>query len=104
MKSKRSKACDISPKVKKIVYERDGGICIICGIYGGIPNAHYIRRSQGGLGIEENIGCLCPECHHDYDNGGKEKEIGKTFKDYLQSKYPDWSEEKLYYRKYEVIK
>ncbi len=50
--SKRSKACDISPKVKKKVWERDNHCCIICGSPYAMPNAHYIARSQGGLGIE----------------------------------------------------
>lgn len=31
MKSKRSKACDISATTKKIVWERDNQRCIICG-------------------------------------------------------------------------
>ena len=50
--SKRSKACDISPKVKKKVWERDNHCCIICGSPYAMPNAHYISRAQGGLGIE----------------------------------------------------
>ena len=45
MKSKRSKACDIPPQVKLKVFERDNGLCIICG-EPGIPNAHLVRRSQ----------------------------------------------------------
>lgn len=45
MKSKRSKACDISPATKKIVYARDNGRCIICGKRGN-PNSHFIKRSQ----------------------------------------------------------
>lgn len=44
--SKRSKACDISPKVKKKVWERDNHCCIICGSPYAMPNAHYIKRSQ----------------------------------------------------------
>lgn len=51
--SKRSEACSISIKTKQIVYDRDNQKCIICGKY--VPmsnaNAHYIKRSQGGLGI-----------------------------------------------------
>lgn len=103
MKSKMSKACDISPKVKAIVFERDKGLCIVCGKWGGIPNAHYIRRSQGGLGIEENVGCLCPQCHHEYDNTGKEsyERIKAIFKAHLMAHYPQWREEKLMYRKYD---
>lgn len=46
--SKRSKACEISQKVKKIVWERDEGCCIICGrpVPMTCANAHYIKRSQ----------------------------------------------------------
>lgn len=31
-KSKRAKATDIPPEVKKAVYERDRGLCVICGM------------------------------------------------------------------------
>ena len=48
MKSKRSKACEISQKVKEIVWNRDNHRCICCGRY--VPkacaNAHFIKRSQ----------------------------------------------------------
>ena len=48
MKSKRSKACEISQKVKEIVWNRDNHRCISCGRY--VPktcaNAHFIKRSQ----------------------------------------------------------
>lgn len=97
--SKRSKACDISPKVRRIVNERDGGICIICG-QSGIPNAHFIGRAQCGLGIEENIVTLCPTCHHLFDNGGKREEYGAQIESYLKSKYPLWDKSKLIYDKW----
>ena len=45
MRSKRTEATDISIETKIIVKRRDKGKCIICG-QTGIPNAHYIRRSQ----------------------------------------------------------
>lgn len=44
--NKRSKACDISQKVKKKVWERDNHRCIICGSPYAMPNAHYISRAQ----------------------------------------------------------
>lgn len=46
--SKRSKACEISQKVKEIVWNRDNHKCIYCERY--VPktcaNAHFIKRSQ----------------------------------------------------------
>ena len=107
MKSKRSKATDISMSVKKKVWERDNGYCVICGnSYNVMPNAHYIPRSKGGLGIEENVVTLCTEltknkCHRKYDFGTKEEreKIRLTIKKYLSSKYENWNEDKLIYKK-----
>lgn len=93
-----TKACKIHPLVREAVYVRDNERCIICG-KPGLPNAHYIPRSHGGLGVEENIVTLCPQCHFDYDNSQKRKEYGIFIKSYLKSKYPDWDETKLIYRK-----
>lgn len=100
--SKRAKACDISSKVRKIVEVRDNKTCVICG-QPGIGNSHYIRRSKGGLGIEQNVVCMCIECHNAYDNG-KDEEIvvfirNKT-REYLKRQYGEsWKEENLYYKK-----
>ena len=99
MKSKRAKACDITKKVKDRVWERDGGRCIICGTPYAMPNSHYIRRSQGGLGIEENIVTMCQRCHSMYDQGADRKAIATYTEQYLRSKYPDWNPEKLIYKK-----
>lgn len=100
-KSKRSNDCDISPEVKRIVYERDGHRCIYCHRNNGLPNAHFIGRGQGGLGIPENIVTLCPECHEDYDNGFKREEIGNYIREYLKWKYgQNWNEKKLIYKKH----
>lgn len=100
MKSKRTKACEISQQTKRQVFERDNGRCIICG-KAGIPNAHYIRRSQGGLGIEQNVVTLCMICHNAYDNGFLRESIGQKIHDYLEYKYfPNWKEEDLVYNKW----
>lgn len=96
--TKRSKACDIPKDVKMTVFERDGGLCILCG-YAGLPNAHYIPRSHGGLGIEQNIVTLCPNCHYAYDNTDKRKKLGAKISEYLSNRYSYWNESKLYYRK-----
>lgn len=97
---KRTKALSISPKVKKAVYERDGGCCVWCGSLEGQPNAHYIPRSQGGLGIEENILTLCWKCHLQFDQTTERPKMREYFKEYLKSKYPEWDESELYYQKY----
>lgn len=99
MKSKRAKACDISKKVKDIVWERDDHQCIICGNPQAMPNSHYIRRSQGGLGIEENIVTMCQRCHFMYDQGGERQAIATYTERYLRSKYPNWNPKNLIYKK-----
>ena len=98
--SKRANALAISPGVRLIVGERDNWRCIYCWRRGN-PEAHYIARSHGGLGIPENILTLCRECHEMYDHGPKEKREGmrELFREYLMSKYPNWDEAKLIYRK-----
>ena len=107
MKSKRSKATDIPMSVKKTVWKRDKGRCVVCGNnYNVMPNAHYISRAKGGLGIEENIVTLCTnftenKCHDRYDNGTDEekRKIGEKIEKYLKEKYPNWDKEKLIYKK-----
>lgn len=102
MKTRRSKACDISQKVKERVWERDGGCCVICGnSYNVMPNAHFISRRKGGLGVEENIFTACTrltpnDCHYKFDEYG----IGRDkVKKHLMSVYPNWDEKDLYYKK-----
>lgn len=93
---RRTKELRFSPEVKRRIYERDGGLCILCGRPGD-PVAHYIARSQGGLGVEENGLTLCPSCHRDYDNTPRREELRERLRAYLQSKYPEWDENQLYY-------
>ena len=108
MKSRRSKATDIPKRVKDEVWNRDRGRCVVCGnSYNVMPNAHYIPRSKGGLGIPENIVTLCTaltpnRCHERFDNGTRaEREaIGNIIREYLKAHYPDWDESKLIYTKW----
>lgn len=104
MKHRRSKACDISPAVKKAVWERDGGRCILCGSFRDVmPNAHFISRAHGGLGVPENIMTLCRSCHDRFDNGGGElrKAMRERAWEYLKTHHEHWNEEALVYRKYD---
>lgn len=105
MKHKKSKATDISPAVKEKVWERDGHRCIICGSHQAMPNAHYIRRSRDGLGIEQNVVTLCvmgENCHRKYDEGTKEEQevIRRQIEDHLRKHYPGWDDMKLTYDKF----
>ena len=107
MKTKRSQATDISMSVKQKVWERDGGRCVVCGSTIAMPNAHYIPRSKGGLGIEENIVTLCTSitpnhCHERFDKGTqKEREqLRRIIKHYLMERYNNWNEESLIYHKW----
>lgn len=97
---RRTKALQISMNVKRIVYERDNGMCIFCKCPGD-PVAHFIARSQGGLGIEENIICACAFCHSRLDNSTDRERMKDKARAYLKSKYPDWDESKLYYNKWQ---
>lgn len=99
-KSKRAKACDITQDVKRKVWKRDQERCIFCDNPYAMPNAHFISRAQGGLGIEENVLTLCNGCHRRYDQTTDRKQMREFFKDYLQSKYEGWSESKLTYKKF----
>lgn len=101
MKSKRAKACDIPQKVKEAVWERDNHRCIICGSGMAMPNSHFIRRSQGGLGIEENIVTMCMRCHSMYDQYIDREAMESYTEQYLRNKYPGWDREKLIYKKWE---
>ena len=98
-KSRRSKACNISNEVRRIVRERDNDRCIFCQSYGS-QVAHLVARSQGGLGIPENLVLSCVECHYRMDNSDQRNAYRAIARDYLQSKYPDWDESKLYYKKW----
>lgn len=101
--SKRSKACEISQATKKKVWKRDNEHCIICGKWVPVScaNAHYIKRSQGGLGIEQNIVTMCPECHYEEDFGQDTKLYEDYIENYLKSIYgANWNKENLIYNKW----
>lgn len=101
-KHHRTRATEIPRQVRMTVGVRDNGLCVVCGKM-GIPNAHFIARSQGGLGIEENIVTLCLSCHHEFDNGKNGKWYENIIRKYLQEKYPEWDEKKLIYKKWSDV-
>ena len=96
---KRTKAVAITPEVRNEVEERDGHCCIFCG-RPGRGEAHFVNRSQGGLGIPENIITVCRACHAAMDNGQATKLYRQKAEEYLKSKYSDWDRSKLVYDKW----
>lgn len=100
---KENRPTDISDKVRQRVYQRDSWEGAPCCIRCGRPHPHvhhYIERSRGGLGIEENLVCLCYKCHDELHNVHY-KEMTDFVREYLKTKYEDWDEKKLIRRKYE---
>lgn len=112
---RQTKATSIPASVKARVSLRDcsGGhpdTCIICGAPGA-PVCHCVRRSQGGMGIEQNIVCMCNECHFSHDEGlfmsrlrplgfETQQDVQEYVKDYLRGHYPGWTPESVKYHKY----
>lgn len=95
---KETKATGIPQSVKRLVFNRDGGRCVLCGAQGA-PNAHYIPRSHGGRGIEQNIVTLCCNCHRRYDQMADRSWIRNYLRGYLRSHYENWNEQELIYKK-----
>ena len=101
-KHRQTKAKEVPKKVKEAVWLRDKHKCIFCGKEVDVfyANAHFIPRSAGGLGIEENIFTACKDCHHEQDNGKNTKEYDQKAKRYLKRIYGrNWNIEKLVYKK-----
>ena len=99
MKSTRSKACDIPQRVKSEVWERDKHRCIVCGSPYAMPNAHFRSRANSGMGVAKNIVTLCFKCHYNYDQTPKRQQYKTFIENYLKSKYKDWSEDDIIYKK-----
>lgn len=96
---KRTRACAISKKTKQRVYERDMGACIFCGAP-GLPEAHVVPRSHGGLGCEENIVTVCRTCHDKLDNSLERQQMLHEAAEHLKRFYPDWDAKKYVYDKW----
>ena len=101
-KHKTTIATSIPKEVKLKVWERDGHECIFCHkrVPWNCANSHYIKRSHLGLGIEENIFTACPTCHTDFDDTPKREYMLPTAKKHLMSKYDNWNENMLVYKKW----
>jgi hypothetical protein len=57
------RARHISSQVRREVWERDGGKCVICGSNKELHFDHEIAWSLGGSNTKENIRLLCSKCN-----------------------------------------
>lgn len=102
MKHARTKATEISMETKKIVWERDNHQCIFCGRWVPIhcANCHFVKRSQGGLGIPENVFTGCFDCHWKEDFSSEQLAYRERAEQYLRNYYgSSWNKENLVYKK-----
>ena len=111
--SRAAKAREFSTKAREEIFLRDRGQCIFCmKLYRMderdwiqreiLQVMHYVPRSKNGLGIPKNGALGCMYHHNMLDNGhqGHRKEMLEIFREYLKSKYKDWSEEDLVWNKW----
>lgn len=115
MASKQTRAKEFSAKTRAAIKARDG-CCIFCKMNYHTEKVtsldrqmtsimHYIPRSKGGLGIEQNGALGCMRHHTMLDNGyeGRREEMLELFAEYLRLQYTDWNEDELVYKKWRQI-
>lgn len=98
-------------RIPKEVYEavvnrdkvNDYSVCVYCGRPArddtgeGLECHHFIPRSLGGMGIEQNLVMLCGKCHRKIHNGNVE--LNQFVREYLNVRYEEWSEDQVIWRK-----
>lgn len=100
--SRRTKELSITKQTKMKVWERDNHRCIFCNklVPWNMANSHFIKRSHGGKGIEQNIMTNCEECHRLFDDSKERQEWRLEYAErYLRLKYPNWDINDLIYKK-----
>ena len=60
-------------RMRKVVYERDNGLCVLCGAQAAEVH-HIVFRSQLGTNSAINLACLCRHCH-EMAHGVQAKEV-----------------------------
>ena len=104
-KSRRAKATSISKDVKRQVWERDRGRCLMCHktVREECACCHIIPRSHGGLGVVKNIITLCPECHRKYDTSSDRQQMSLEFTRYIEEKYGSVEKSEVVYDKWSFL-
>lgn len=107
---------DFDRKTAEKIFERDGQQCLFCRMgyhmeckslmLLEIPDImHFVNKSQGGLGIEENGVTGCRYHHGLLDNGhaGLRDEMLEMMETHLKECYPEWDKSKLKYNKWDFL-
>ena len=88
----------ISNEVRKDIYRRDGYRCALCDSTKYLQVHHCVKRSRGGTNSEQNLVCLCADCHalaHGMNLNGwdaTQKDVEQAIVEYLADYYaPDWN-------------
>lgn len=71
-------------ELRRLVHERDGDACVLCGWPYGLDCHHVIFRSGGGEDVSTNLITLCRKCHSIYAHGRKAKAFRAQFQEYLE--------------------
>ena len=117
MSKKKSKVnYNFTPEIREKIFYRDGQQCLFCKMNYHMEckssmllqiadTMHFINKSQGGLGIEENGVTGCRYHHGLLDNGhkGLRDEMLAMMEEHLKSLYPDWDKSKLVYNKWDFL-
>lgn len=107
---------NFTPAVRERIFLRDGEECLFCRLNYHMEckssmllqiadTMHFINKSQGGLGIEENGVTGCRYHHGLLDNGNKglREEMLNIMEEHLKNHYPDWDRKKLAYNKWDFL-
>ena len=111
--TKRTRKLQFDKKTKEKIIQRQYGNCLFCIMSYKLDSSsdlayeikdimHFIPRSQGGLGIEQNgvLGCRYHHMLLDNGNKGLRDEMLQIMEEHLRMSYPNWNREELVYRKW----
>lgn len=72
---------------------------------GQLQIMHFVPRSQGGLGIPQNLACGCAWHHMLLDNGKDTRaDMLSKFEEYLKARYKGWNREMVVFNKWRFLK
>ena len=89
---------NIPNDLRRYIYRRDGFQCALCDSTRYLQVHHYIPRGNGGSNSEQNLICLCSDCHalahgtnlRDWEI--TQADVEQAITEYLADMYaPDWN-------------